>query len=101
MSTLEVGNGTSLTVKVFRSSATDRITKATSGTELKRAMATMSVNLACIRATSKRETSVAKAHLATPMAAPIKANGAKECSQATASSPGPMETDTKANIPKV
>ena len=99
-STLEVGSEINLTARACRSSETGRITKATLRTESRKVMVIMSANPACIRATSKQETSVAKALLVTPTAAPTKVNGVKECSVATASSPGPMETDTKDNTPK-
>lgn len=99
-STVEVGSGISHTAKAWRSSEMGRIIKATLRMESRRVTVTISVNPASMRVTSRMVTSVAKGPSATPTAAPIKANGAKECSQVMASSPGPMETATKGNTPK-
>lgn len=101
MSTLGLGSEINRMARAFRNSEMDRTIKETSKMESRKVTATMSVNLAFIRETSRTETSVVKARLATQTAAPIKVNGAKECSQVTVSSHGPMETAIKANIQKV
>lgn len=99
-SIVDVGSGISLTARGLRSSEMGRIIKATSRMESRKVTVTMSVNPVSMRVTSKMATSVAKGPSATPTAAPTKVNGAKECSQVTASSRGPMETATKVNTPK-
>lgn len=99
-SIVDVGSGISLTARGLRSSGMGRIIKATSRMESRKVTVTMSVNRVSMRVTSKMATSAAKGPSATPTAAPTKVNGAKECSQATASSRGPMETATKDNTPK-
>lgn len=101
MSMSGVGRKINHMVRVFRSLEMGRIIKATSKMELRKVTAIMYVNRVCIKETSKTGTSVVKAPLATRTAALIKVNGAKACSQATVSSPGQMETATKANTPRV
>ncbi len=55
----------------------------------------MSVSQECMKANSRQEISMEKAHLHTLITGPTKEDGLMGSFQGTESSPGPMETDTK------